>query len=74
MMTMRELMKSYEEVAISPDGIHWEPALPEELWTLRRRLRDAWLVFTGRATAIMQTPVTDVSGRRQRLLQTRREP
>lgn len=58
MMTIRELMTSGNHS--SPDGKHWEPALPTVGYRrLRDRLRDAWEVFQGRAAAIRQTRKTD---------------
>jgi hypothetical protein len=53
MMTMRELLTS--GVSSSPDGKHWEPALPCPSPFWRERLRDAWAVFRGRAHAIVAT-------------------
>lgn len=57
MMTMKDLMTS--EVSCSPDGEHWEPALPQCIWW-RIRLRDAWAVWQGKATAIRQTTKADI--------------
>lgn len=37
----------------SPDGVHWFPARPLGYPSLRRRWRAAWLVFTGRADAVL---------------------
>lgn len=53
MITVQELMTG---PSTSPDGKHWEPSLPLPMWTLPARLRDAWEVFQGRATAVRQTP------------------
>jgi len=58
MMTIKELVTGPHT---SPDGKHWEPSLPYPgpwIW----RLRDAWEVLQGRATAVRQTP----SGERER--------
>lgn len=57
MMTVRDLMTN--TVQSSPDGKHWEPALPSYLWW-RIRLRDAWAVWKGKATAIRQTTKADI--------------
>jgi hypothetical protein len=59
MMTMQDLMKS--EVSCSPDGEHWEPALPLQNTSFRRRLRDAWEVWKGEAVAVRQTPKADIT-------------
>ena len=57
MMTVKDLMTN--TVQSSPDGNHWEPALPSYLlW--RTRLRDAWAVLTGKAFAIRQTTKADI--------------
>ena len=57
MITIKDLMTS--ECQSSPDGKHWEPALPSYLlW--RIRLRDAWAVWTGKAIAIRQTTKADI--------------
>jgi hypothetical protein len=58
MMTVKDLMTS--GVQSSPDGEHWEPALPEPDMRLRVRLRDAWAVWKGEATAIRQTTKADI--------------
>ena len=57
MMTMKDLMTN--PVSCSPDGKHWEPALPQPLWW-RIRLRDAWAVWMGKAVAIRQTTKADI--------------
>jgi hypothetical protein len=54
MMTLKDLLTS--GVSTSPDGVHWEPALPYPSPLLWDRWRDAWAVFTGKAHAIVQTP------------------
>lgn len=57
MMTVQDLLTS--PVRSSPDGYHWEPALPSYLlW--RIRLRDAWAVLKGDAIAIRQTTKADL--------------
>lgn len=57
MMTVKDLMTN--ACQSSPDGEHWEPALPEHMWW-RIRLRDAWAVLKGEATAIRQTTKADI--------------
>lgn len=57
MMTVKEFMQT--ACKSSPDGKHWEPALPDYLWW-RIRLRDAWAVWRGRAVAIRQTTKADL--------------
>jgi hypothetical protein len=52
-MTLKELLTSGCQT--SPDGKHWEPALPMAGFFIER-LRDAWEVLQGRATAIRATP------------------
>lgn len=57
MMTLKDLMTSGNSNSSSPDGIHWEPAipiLPTSNW------RDAWEVFKGRALAVRQTTKADL--------------
>ena len=59
MITVKDLMET--ECQSSPDGKHWEPALPElyrVYW--RNRLRDAWAVCNGKAIAIRQTTKADI--------------
>lgn len=58
MMTVKELMQS--QAQSSPDGKHWEPALPLQASWLRTRFRDAWAVWKGEATAIRQTTKDDL--------------
>jgi hypothetical protein len=59
MMTVKDLMQN--QCSSSPDGLHWEPCLPEahRLWW-RIRLRDAWAVWKGDAVAIRQTTKADI--------------
>ena len=61
MMTVKDLMEN--QCSSSPDGKHWEPALPEphKLWW-RNRLRDAWAVWQCKAVAIRQTTKSDIEG------------
>jgi hypothetical protein len=56
MITVKDLMQN--QCSSSPDGIHWEPALPEPnyFWW---RLYDAWAVLKGEAVAIRQTTKSD---------------
>jgi hypothetical protein len=58
MMTVKDFLAS--QCQSSPDGNHWEPALPEQSLWWRIRLRDAWAVWRGRATAIRQTTKSDL--------------
>lgn len=58
MMTIKELMES--RCQSSPDGKHWEPALPEQASFFKTRFRDAWSVWKGEATAIRQTTKADL--------------
>ena len=60
MMTVKDLLES--ACQSSPDGEHWEPALPSYLWW-RIRLRDAWAVFTGKAFAVRQTTKADIEAK-----------
>lgn len=59
MLTLKELMEN--PTRSSPDGKHWEPALPYggQLWW-RIRVRDAWEVLRGRACAVRQTEKADL--------------
>lgn len=57
MMTVKDLMEN--SIQTSPDGEHWEPALPQFVWW-RIRLRDAWAVWKGEAIAIRQTTKSDL--------------
>ena len=57
MLTVKDLMTT--ECQSSPDGKHWEPALPHRVWW-RTRLRDAWAVLKGEALAIRQTTKADL--------------
>jgi hypothetical protein len=58
MMTVKDLMNN--QCSSSPDGKHWEPALPEPTLWWRIRLRDAWAVWQGKAVAIRQTTKEDM--------------
>jgi hypothetical protein len=58
MITVKDLMQT--SIQSSPDGEHWEPALPMPLYYLPHRLRDAYAVWTGEATAIRQTKKADL--------------
>ena len=59
MITVKELMNNPTQS--SPDGKHWEPALPEPSWVWWRiRLSDAWAVWQGKAIAVRQTIKADL--------------
>lgn len=58
MMTIKELLEN--PCQSSPDGLHWEPALPLTSRGWCSRLRDAWAVYRGEATAIRQTTKDDL--------------
>ena len=60
MMTVKDLMET--PCQSSPDGSHWEPALPQYVWW-RVRLRDAWAVWKGQALAIRQTTKADIEAK-----------
>lgn len=59
MLTVKDLLTS--SVQSSPDGKHWEPAIPLPMFGWRYLWRDAWEVLNGRAVAIRQTTKADVS-------------
>lgn len=59
MMTVKQLMEN--PCQSSPDGKHWEPAIPEYQWW-RIRLRDAIAVWKGEAVAVRQTTKQDLKG------------
>ena len=59
MMTVKELIESPCQCSV--DGKHWEPALPLATTWWRSRLRDAWAVWTGEASAIRQTTKADIA-------------
>lgn len=50
--TVRSVCEAAQENAIRI-GDRWVPARPEGYASLRHRLRAAWLVFTGRADALV---------------------
>ncbi len=58
MMTVKDLMTS--GCQSSPDGKHWEPAIPLPYFGWRHNWRDAWAVLNGRASAIRQTCKSDL--------------
>lgn len=60
MMTVKQLLQS--TVQSSPDGKHWEPAIPLPYFGWRCLWRDAWEVLNGRAVAIRQTRKSDLDG------------
>ncbi len=57
MLTIKDVMTS--GASSSPDGKHWEPALPYMRGMLH--WRDAWAVFRGRAVAVRQTTKDDLA-------------
>ena len=59
MITVKDLMQS--EVQSSPNGVHWEPALPMAHLSWKVRLRSAYAVWKGEATAVRQTTKADLS-------------
>ena len=62
MITVKDLMTSGAQS--SPNGTNWEPCIPTQYpptWRYwRYRLRDAWAVWKGTATAIRQTTKADI--------------
>lgn len=56
-MTVKDFLKS--GCQSSPDGKHWEPALPDYVWW-RIRVTDALAVLRGDAVAIRQTTKDDL--------------
>ena len=58
MINIKTLMQT--SVTTSPDGKHWEPALPTPSIWWRSRLQDAWAVWKGDASAIRQTTKQDL--------------
>jgi hypothetical protein len=60
MMTVKDLLTN-TGVSSSPDGVHWEPAIPLPMFGWRYQWRDAWEVLNGRACAIRQTTKADLA-------------
>ena len=58
MITVKDLMENSTQS--SPDGVHWEPVLPQQFFCWRIRLRDAWAVWKGNAVAVRQTIKDDL--------------
>lgn len=58
MLTVKDLMTSGTQS--SPDGKHWEPAIPLPMFGWLFTWRDAWAVLNGRAVAIRQTTKADL--------------
>lgn len=58
MLTVKDLMTS--GCQSSPDGKHWEPAVPLPAYGWLYNWRDAWAVLNGRAVAIRQTEKSDL--------------
>jgi hypothetical protein len=52
-MTLEGVIYFIDSVETSKDGKNWYPARPEGYPSLRYRIRAAWLVFTGRADALI---------------------
>ncbi len=50
---LEDLLKSIHEVSMSRDGKTWVPARPQIVMGIPARFRAAWLVFTGRADAVV---------------------
>jgi hypothetical protein len=51
--TLENLVRTANSVqAWLPDG-RWVPARPEGFWSIRYRWKAAWLVWTGRADAVI---------------------
>jgi hypothetical protein len=64
MITVKQLMTNPTQS--SPDGKHWEPALPEPSWVWWKiRLSDAWAVWQGKAIAVRQTTNADLGIKEQ---------
>lgn len=59
MITVKQLLES--TVQSSPDGKHWEPAIPMPYFGWRYLWKDAWEVLNGRAVAIRQTLKCDLA-------------
>ena len=58
MMNIKTLIQT--SVTTSPDGNYWEPALPMPSFRWRNRVKDAWAVLRGEASAIRQTTKKDL--------------
>jgi hypothetical protein len=59
MMTVKDLLTS-NGAQSSPDGKHWEPAIPLPMFGWRYQWHDAWEVLNGRAHAIRNTTKEDL--------------
>lgn len=56
-MTIKDFLETPNQS--SPDGVHWEPALPACRWW-RIRLSEALDVLVGKAIAVRQTTKSDI--------------
>lgn len=62
MLTMRDVMEMWRSgPQSSPDGKHWEPAIPCPMFGWRYNWRDAWEVLNARAVALRNTTKADLS-------------
>lgn len=59
MITVKQLIES--NTTMSADHKHWEPKLPLPSPSFSCRLKDAFAVLTGNATAIRQTTILDLT-------------
>jgi hypothetical protein len=59
MITLKALMST--DSISSPDGIHWEPAIPVRHTPLAERMQDAVAVISGKAVAVRQTTASDLA-------------
>lgn len=50
---LNDLFKSCNEVSTSRDGKTWVPARPQIASGIPARFKAAWLVFTGKADAVV---------------------
>lgn len=50
---LRDLIASTDTIHVSRDGHHYYPGRPIGLDTIGNRVRCAWMVFTGRADAVI---------------------
>ena len=58
MITVKQLMTT--PTKSSPDGKHWEPALPEQPSWVWWKISDAWAVWQGKAIAVRKTTKADL--------------
>lgn len=50
---LADLFTTCRTTNASLDGVNWFPARPQTTFGVRARLRATWLVFTGRADAVV---------------------